>query len=177
MFARLSIAGLVAGTVIMALGAGAASAQYPPPTGACELRTSATAAASGDQVAITVTVLDTSGNPVAGQPVGLAITSQPGGASLSNDGGMTDAAGHVDSTLTLGSEVGTVRLAATADTVACSGSVGVGMGAVDSGITFPDTGSGGNGTGSTFGMLGTLLLELGAVAVVAGWAGKRFIGR
>ncbi len=177
MFARLNIAGLVAGTVILALGAGAASAQYPPPTGACELRTSATAAQAGGSVAITVTVLDTSGKPVAGQAVSLAIADQPGGATLSNAGGTTNSAGQVASTLALGSKVGSVRLTATAATVSCSGAVAAGAGAVAPSIVFPDTGTGGGETGSTFGMVATLLLELGAVVLVAGWAGRRFIRR
>lgn len=176
MIAKLSVVGMIAGGLLLALGAGAASAQYPPPTGACELRTSATAAMSGDHVAITVTVMDTAGNPVAGQPVALAISDQPGGASLSNAGGTTDAAGHVASDLTLGSEAGTVRLTATADTVACSGSVAIGTGAVAPVIVFPDTGTGHAGS-INFALLGTLLLELGAVVIIAGWAGKRFNGR
>jgi hypothetical protein len=173
MFAKLSMAGFVAGAVLLAIGAGAASAQYPPPTGACELRTSATSALTGDSVAITVTVLDTAGNPVAGQAVALAITDQPGGASLSNSGGTTDAAGHIASQLSLGSEAGTVRLTATADTVACSGAVAAGMGAVAPAIVFPDTGTGAGETGSVFGLAGTLLLELGALVIVGGWAASR----
>jgi hypothetical protein len=170
------LVGLVAGGLLLALGAASASAQYPPPTGACELRTSATAAMTGDHVAITVTVLDTAGNPVAGQAVALALADQPGGASLSNAGGTTDAAGHVASDLTLGSEAGNVRLTATADTVACSGAVAIGTGAVAPAIAFPDTGTG-HELGGNFALIGTLLLEFGAAVIVIGWAGKRFSGR
>ena len=177
MLSKLTVAAVISGAVLLTLGAGAVSAQYPPPTGSCELRTSATAAETGGNVAVTVTVRDVNGATIPGTPVALAIVEQPGGSILTTSGTATDSAGNVTGNLKMGSGAGTVRLRAMADNVACSAAVAAGTGAVAPLVRFPDTGSGDGSTGSTFGFAGTALLELGALIVVAGWATRRFIRR
>ncbi len=66
-----------------------------------------------------VRVLDSLNNPVNGTKVSFAITSEPDGAvnqSLSADSAFTDASGYAQTSLTLGSKLGTYRVSAFAST-------------------------------------------------------------
>ncbi|MEX2245093.1 MAG: Ig-like domain-containing protein [Dehalococcoidia bacterium] len=98
-----------------ALGAvalnGTASAQYPPPTGACIAGSSTTVTAPGGTSQITITVRDANGAPVAGAQVVLTIVSQPGsGATLTPPSGTTGPDGTFTSTLQAGDGAGTVQV-------------------------------------------------------------------
>jgi len=140
MFTRLLLASFIPAVAAVALAAGSASAQYPPPVGNCVTVASATAAAAGDSVDVTVTVRDLDGNPVSGELVNLAAS--PAGASVAPPSATTDANGVVHATLDVGSVPGVVEVTAATAEVSCRASVGVAGGEIGGEIELPETGSG-----------------------------------
>jgi len=81
--------------------------------------TSDTGAVNGVVGPFRVQILDSLNNPVSGTKVSFAITSEPDGAvnqSLSADSAFTDANGYAETSLTLGSKLGTYRVSAFAST-------------------------------------------------------------
>lgn len=176
MLGRMMLALLlpVAGLAAMA---GVASAQYPPPVGNCVVTTTATATDQGGSVRLTITVRDLDGNPVAGEPVALSITAQPGNdASVAADASATDGNGVVMATLNVGSTPGVVTVQALAEEVSCSGSVSVMGGEVQPEVIAPpDTGfgpGGSNGDGIPLAGVAFAVVALGVMAVAVGTSKK-----
>jgi hypothetical protein len=66
----------------------------------------------GDTSVVNATVTDAYGNPVSGRTVNLSLVSGPADAALSPLSGTTDTNGQVTTTLTSGSETGTVTIQA-----------------------------------------------------------------
>lgn len=94
-------------------GGGAASAAYPPNPTSVALAAGNMAPATGDSVSVAVSVLDASGSPVADVSCSFTIVSQPGtDASLSPNGGRTNAQGVASTTLKVGSNPGTIVVGA-----------------------------------------------------------------
>jgi hypothetical protein len=95
--------------VALAIAGGPASAQYPPPVGSVETGVSDPTPATGAPVTCTCEVLDTVGNPVAGEVCTFTIVSQPGtDASLSSATAITNAQGIATVTLLTGSAPGSI---------------------------------------------------------------------
>lgn len=170
MFAKLTIAGTIAAGVLLAAAphTGSVHAQYPPPAGSCVVTTGVTAAGSGANVPLTVTVRDAAGNPVPNMPVTLVVSKQPAtGASVSPGGGTTNAAGQVTGTLNVGSAPGSVEVTATPSDVSCGAAVTVGSGAVSgvvsSQVALPNTGDGASAGGNGTGTLALLMLAAGGM--------------
>lgn len=174
MFTRLSIAGIAAALLLVAAThVNSASAQYPPPSGNCAITVAAAQAAPGGSAAVTVTVRDVNGNPVANSPVTVTITSQPGNdASLAMNGATTDANGVLGGTLHVGSTAGSVKIGATPSGNACSAEVVVGQGQVASQVNLPNTGTGPAGNEAPSALI-ALLLVAGAAVVLAGVGVRR----
>jgi hypothetical protein len=101
--------------VALAIAGGTASAQYPPPVGSVTTSVSETAPATGASVTCTCKVLDTVGNPVAGEVCTFTIVSQPGtDAHLSAATATTNAQGIATVTLLTGSAAGSIVVNSTA---------------------------------------------------------------
>jgi hypothetical protein len=142
MLGRLALAATLA-TFAFAGAFATASAQYPPPVGNCVVTASATATDEGGAVNLTITVRDLDGNPVAGEPVTLTVTSQPaGGATVTPDASATDAAGILTATLHVGEVPGLVEVTAETADVSCRTTVTVLGGEVEGVIELPETGTG-----------------------------------
>jgi hypothetical protein len=95
--------------VALAIAGGTASAQYPPPVGSVDTSVSDPTPATEASVTCTCEVLDTVGNPVAGEVCTFTIVSQPGAdASLSSATAVTDAQGIATVTLFTGSTLGSI---------------------------------------------------------------------
>jgi hypothetical protein len=95
--------------VALAIAGGTASAQYPPPVGSVDTSVSDPTPATGASVTCTCEVLDTVGNPVAGEVCTFTIVSQPGtDASLSSITAITNAQGIATVTLFTGSTLGSI---------------------------------------------------------------------
>ena len=97
------------GGLILAQGARAQT--YPPPVGSLSAEASSTT--PGATTNVTATVLDNTGNPVAGAQVIFRIVSQPGSDAHWADGGLettaiTDANGVATAVLMAGSEPGNI---------------------------------------------------------------------
>jgi len=104
--------------VALAIAGETASAQYPPPVGSVTTSLSDPTPATGTSVTCTCTVLDTVGNPVAGEVCEFTITSQPGtDASLSSTTAITNAQGIATVTLFTGSTAGTIVVEAEARSI------------------------------------------------------------
>ena len=104
--------------VALVIAGGTASAQYPPPVGSVTASLSDPTPATGTSVTCTCTVLDTVGNPVAGEVCEFTITSQPGtDASLSSTTAITNAQGIATVTLFTGSTAGTIVVEAEARSI------------------------------------------------------------
>ena len=104
--------------VALAITGETASAQYPPPVGSVTTSLSDTTPATGTSVTCTCEVLDTVGNPVAGEVCEFTITSQPGtDASLSSTTAVTNAQGIATVTLFTGSTPGTIVVEAEARSI------------------------------------------------------------
>jgi hypothetical protein len=124
MIGRLFLACAASTAMLFAAHAGTASAQYPPPSGSCAAVSSTTISVPGGSVDLTVTVRDSSGNPLPGANVVVTIISQPaGGATLDPATGISDANGQFKTKLTLGSGTGTVEVAVDCGEVETSVSV------------------------------------------------------
>lgn len=101
--------------VALAIAGGTASAQYPPPVGSVTTSVSETAPAAGASVTCTCKVLDTVGEPVAGETCTFTIVSQPGtDARLSSTTAITNALGIATVTLFTGSDPGSIVVSSTA---------------------------------------------------------------
>jgi hypothetical protein len=105
--------------VALAIAGGTASAQYPPPVGSVDTSLSDPTPGTGASVTCTCEVLDTVGNPVAGEVCEFTIVSQPGtDASLSSATAVTNAQGIATVTLFTGSTAGTIVVEAEARSIA-----------------------------------------------------------
>jgi len=153
-FSLKVVALAVMAVVIGSLSVEETAAQYPPPSGAASLdgtlEGSSATASLGGSVALTLTVVDTSGNPAAGKTCTLHIYSQPGtDASVTQDSTATDSAGVITGTLYVGTTAGTVEVRASCGDVFAAFSVVAGGVAVPpqaplepAEITMPPTGVG-----------------------------------
>ncbi len=104
--------------VTLAIAGGTASAQYPPPVGSVTASLSDPTPATGASVTCTCEVLDTVGNPVAGEVCTFTIVSQPGtDASLSSATAVTNAQGVATVTLFTGSTPGPISVSAEARSI------------------------------------------------------------
>lgn len=114
----LAAIGLLVALMVLTIAGGTASAQYPPPAGSVTVSLSDTTPATGSSVTVTCTVLDTVGNPVAGEVCVFTIVSQPGtDASLSSTTAVTNAQGIATVTLFTGSTSGTIVVEAEARSI------------------------------------------------------------
>jgi hypothetical protein len=115
----LAIALVAVGLLVaLTIAGGTASAQYPPPVGSVTTSLSDTTPATGASVTCTCAVLDTVGNPVAGEVCEFTIVSQPGtDASLSSTTAVTNAQGIATVTLFTGSTSGTIVVGAEARSI------------------------------------------------------------
>ena len=107
----LLITGVILGTLAMsaALLADSVSAQYPPPVGSLTVSAGSTAVSAGGSTAITCTVRDTSGEPIADVLCAFGVLSQPGNdASISPTSTTTGDDGTATAVLSAGSTPGTV---------------------------------------------------------------------
>jgi hypothetical protein len=140
---------IVAFTVAVGLALsliGQAWAQYPPPAGSVVLAAGDATPGLGVEVAVTATVLDSSGLPAAGVACTFHIAQQPGGDASVDPGPVTtDAAGNVSTRLQTGSTAGTIaveavcgELSALVSVVASAGQEG----AAPPPASLPDTGVG-----------------------------------
>ena len=114
----LAAIGLLVALMVLTIVGGTASAQYPPPAGSVTVSLSDTTPATGSSVTCTCAVLDTVGNPVAGEVCAFTIVSQPGtDASLSSATAVTNAQGIATVTLFTGSTSGTIVVEAEAKSI------------------------------------------------------------
>jgi ABC-type Na+ efflux pump permease subunit len=114
----LAIIGLLVALMALTIAGGTASAQYPPPAGSVTVSLSDTTPATGSSVTCTCAVLDTVGNPVAGEVCVFTIVSQPGtDASLSSTTAITNAQGIATVTLFTGSTSGAISVSAEARSI------------------------------------------------------------
>jgi ABC-type Na+ efflux pump permease subunit len=114
----LAIIALLVALTALTIAGGTASAQYPPPVGSVTTSLSDTTPATGASVTCTCTVLDTVGNPVAGETCVFAIVSQPGtDASLSSTTAITNAQGIATVTLYTGTTAGSISVNAEARSI------------------------------------------------------------
>ncbi len=108
----MALRSLLAATVAMLLGGVFSSPAFgdnPPPNGSVEFEVSDTTAELGEDVMLTVTVLDVDGNPVANAACTISITDQPGSdASVAQDSAETDADGEITGELDVGGSLGNV---------------------------------------------------------------------
>ncbi len=114
----LAAIGLLVALMVLTIAGGTASAQYPAPVGSVTTSLSDTTPATGTSVTCTCKVLDTVGNPVAGEVCVFTIVSQPGtDASLSSATAVTNAQGIATVTLFTGSTSGTIVVEAEARSI------------------------------------------------------------
>ncbi len=114
----LAVIALLVALMALTIAGGTASAQYPPPAGSVTVSLSDTTPATGSSVTCTCAVLDTEGNPVAGELCVFTIVSQPGtDASLSSTTAVTNAQGIATVTLYTGSIAGAISVAAEAKSI------------------------------------------------------------
>jgi len=129
----LKLAGLAMVSALLGLvSVQPAAANYPPPAGSATLSGSATTAATGTDVALTLTVVDSAGSAIAGKACTLYVASQPGAdASVSQSSSTTDANGVLTGSLYTGTTPGTVQV------VANCGNLFAGVTVVVSGVVVP----------------------------------------
>jgi len=114
----LAIIAFLVALMALTLAGGTASAQYPPPAGSVTASLSDPTPATGTSVTCTCTVLDTVGNPVAGETCVFTIVSQPGtDAYLSSATAITNAQGIATVTLFTGSTAGSISVSAEARSI------------------------------------------------------------
>ena len=171
------LAAIVASMILMAATAGVAHAQYPPPDGSVSVVASQTTAVAGQQVAITATLRDASGDPLADQACVAYVASQPGNsASVSPRDVTTDASGVVRTTLNVGTTPGTIQVEVICGTFA--GRVGVVLGVAQPALAPIELPSTGSGPGSdAIGPTALLLLTAGAVLMLLARRIRRGQGR
>lgn len=149
-------------------------AQYPPVTGNVVLAAEDTTPDLGEEIAVTATLRDENGDPVADAQCIFSIAEQPGeDASVAPGPFTTDAGGNVSTTLDTGSTGGTIVVEAACGELSALVSVTAGAAAAPPGsipaappASLPDTGSGGESGGT-----GWALWALIAAGVVVGLGG------
>jgi hypothetical protein len=161
------------------------AAAYPAPAGSATLSGSSTSVSVGGTAELTLTVVNSAGNPVAGKSCELYISSQPGtDASITQDSATTDAGGVITGSLYAGTAQGTVKVAANCGNLFAGLSVVAGAAvappqapvepaqlAQPGRITMPPTGVGPAADGETYGLgLIIALLAGGFVTLAAGSA-------
>jgi hypothetical protein len=137
-----------------------ANAQYPPPQGSmiCLLSGS-----SSSSLVLTITLRDTAGNAVVGEPVKFSVT---GDAKLSPYSATTNHNGQAQTTVAAGSFVGGITISANTDVLECRSVAEV----LSVSVRPPSTGDAGllgRQGDNAYLMLGGLVLTLLAAAAVA----------
>ena len=133
--------------VVLAAGLSQASAQYPPVTGSLVLGAGDATPDLGGEVAVTATLLDEEGSPLAGVACTFGVAEQPGSdASVAAGPFTTDANGNVSTTLSTGSTAGTIVVEADCGELSAAVSVvagaAAGPGAAEPPASLPETGAG-----------------------------------
>lgn len=160
----------ISATAALALGAGQALAQYPPPAGNIVTTVSNPNPAIGGESAFTVTVQSEAGVPAANVNCTASIASQPGSdATVVPSTFTTDSLGKADLTLKTGSTPGQVTVAMKCGELSATTVVSVGSGAPlppDTGLgaTANENGGGIDLTWAVAGVTGLFLVAGGAVA-------------
>jgi hypothetical protein len=153
------------------------TAAYGQPTGSATLSGSSTTVSVGGSTELTLTVVNSAGNPWAGKSCELYISSQPGtDASVTQDSATTDAQGAISGILYAGTAQGTVEITANCGNLFAGLSVVAGAAVappqapVEPGfITLPPTGVGPAADGETYGLgLVIALLAVGSLTLTAG---------
>jgi len=155
------------------------TAAYEQPTGSATLTGSSTTVSVGGSTELTLTVVNSAGNPWAGKSCELYISSQPGtGASVTQGSATTDAGGVITGILHVGTTLGTVQVTANCGNLFAGLSVVVVAGAavappqapVEPGrIAMPPTGVGPAAYGEPSGLgLIIALLAGGSLTLAAG---------
>jgi len=155
------------------------TAAYEQPTGSATLTGSSTTVSVGGSTELTLTVVNSAGNPWAGKSCELYISSQPGtGASVTQGSATTDAGGVITGILHVGTTLGTVQVTANCGNLFAGLSVVVVAGAavappqapVEPGrIAMPPTGVGPAAYGEPSGLgLFIALLAGGSLTLAAG---------
>ena len=170
-----SIAALIVAIgLTLGLGAGLAGnawAQYPEPSGSVLLATASTTPDLGEEITITVAVLDEQGSAVAGAICTFQIAQQPG-SDATVDGGpfVTNSAGNVSTTLHSGSTTGTVVVEAICDDLSAQVSMSVGAPAAPP-ASLPQTGTGPEASSNIwpFGALVAAGLAIGLGGLALAW--------
>jgi len=151
------------------------TAAYGQPTGSVTLTGSSTTASVGGTVELTLTVVNSAGNPWAGKSCELHISSQPGtDASVTQDSATTDADGVITGSLYVGTTQGTVEVTANCGnlfaglTVVAGAAVAPPQAPLEPGrIAMPPTGVGPAADGETYGLGLVIALLAGGLATLA----------
>ena len=157
------------------------TAAYEPPTGSATLSAtlsgSSTTVSVGGTAALTLTVVNSAGSPVAGKTCTMYISSQPGAdASVTQDSATTGADGVITGSLYVGTTRGTVEVTANCGNLFAGLSVVVAGAAAPpqapvelAPIALPPTGVGPAADGETYGLgLIIALLAGGSLTLAAG---------
>ena len=158
------------------------TAAYPAPAGSATLSGSSTTVSVGGTAELTLTVVNSAGNPWAGKSCELYISSQPGtAASIIQDRATTGADGVITGSLYVGTTLGTVEVTANCGNLFAGLSVVVVAGAAVAPpqapvelapiapIAMPPTGVGPAADGETYGLgLIIALLAGGSLTLAAG---------
>ncbi len=189
---KMALRSLLAAAVAMLVGGVFSSSAYgdnPPPNGSVEFEVSDTTAEPGEDVTLTVTVLDVDGDPVANAACTISITDQPGSdASVAQDSAETDADGEITGELDVGGSLGSVIVTVVcptgpgaSDVLSASGTVVVAGtdGSAPPPASLPSTGFGSTGrdggAGHTAAAMMIALVAVGAALTLltANWAAAR----
>jgi hypothetical protein len=155
------------------------TAAYPQPAGSATLTGSSTTVSVGGSTVLTLTVVDSSGDPVEGKSCELYISSQPGtDAAVTQDSTATDASGVITGTLYVGTTPGTVNVTANCGTLFAGFSVVAGAAAAAPQapleppvqVIMPPTGVGPTAYGEPHGLGVIALLAGGLMTLMAGSA-------
>jgi hypothetical protein len=153
------------------------TAAYPQPSGSVTLSGSSTNVSVGGTAELTLTVVNSAGNPIAGKSCELYISSQPGtDASIIQDSATTGADGVITGSLYVGTTRGTVEVTANCGNLFAGLSVIAGAAVappqapVEPGrIAMPPTGVGPAADSETYGLgLIIALLAGGSLTLAAG---------
>jgi ABC-type Na+ efflux pump permease subunit len=114
----LAVIALLVALMALTIAGGTASAQYPPPAGSVTVSLSDPTPPTESSVTCTCAVLDSAGNPVAGELCVFTIVSQPGtDAYLSSTSAVTNAQGIATVSLYTGSTAGAISVSAEARSI------------------------------------------------------------
>jgi hypothetical protein len=155
------------------------TAAYGQPTGSVTLSGSSTTVSVGGSTELTLTVVNSAGNPWAGKSCELYISSQPGtDASIIQDSATTGENGVITGSLYVGTTLGTVEVTANCGNLFAGLSVVVVAGVAiappqapveRAPIAMPPTGVGPAADGETYGLgLVIALLAGGSLTLAAG---------